>query len=69
MDGETVEQRLPYPIGDGGELTEHHCLAVVAKRDLRRYGRRGRPSLDADSEAPSLLISELEKFTGVGEDA
>ncbi len=68
MDGETVKQRLPYPIGDGGELTEHHC-SPSSPNVVRRYGRRGRLSLDADAEAQSLLIAELEKFTGVGEDA
>lgn len=68
MDGETVKQRLPYPIGDGGELTEHHCLAVVAKRGATVWPARAAESRRRCG-AQSLLIAELEKFTGVGEDA
>ena len=34
VNGEPVEQRQCYPIGGGGELTEHICLAVVDERGV-----------------------------------
>ena len=68
VNGETVEQRQCHPIGDGGELTETALLAVVAERGATVWTARAAGSRRRCG-AQTLLIAELEKFTGVGEDA
>ena len=77
VNGEPVEKRQCYPIGGGGELTEHNCLAVVAERGVRRYGRRGRLGLDADAvrlpgglaeaEHPIRFYEDSGGFVAVGQ--
>ena len=37
MNGEPVEQRLPYSFRNRGELPTHHRLTVVAERRVAWY--------------------------------